>query len=162
MLARFSDYIINSTPTADLLEEHSRLLPLEMFALWQNYGFRAFRDGCLKIVNPDDFSDLLAEIYRLLVRVPVATSPIVLLATAMGDLLLWEDGFLTRVDYRPGETEIIRQSLNLFSKIMRMIIICSNSRAVKPTQPPASDWACRLSMNASATCRFWRWAVQKW
>jgi len=91
------------------------LLPPEMLAVWQDYGFGTFRDGYLKIVNPDDFSELLAETYRL-VSVPAAAPPIVLFATAMGDLLLWEDGFLMRVDYRHGETEIIGQSLNLFFK----------------------------------------------
>jgi len=115
LLARFPEYTIYDKPTSELVARYSALLPPEMLAVWQEYGFGTFRNGYLKIVNPDDFTDLLAETYQL-VSTPTATPPIVLFATAMCDLLIWEDGFLTRIDYRHGETEIIGKNLNLFFK----------------------------------------------
>lgn len=44
-------------------------------------------EGYLKIVNPEDYTDLLAETYRL-VSLPATASPVVLFATALGDLLV--------------------------------------------------------------------------
>ena len=115
LLARFPKYAIYSKPTLELVARYSTLLPPEMIAVWQEDGFGTFRNGYLKVVNPEEFADLLADTYQL-VSTPTTTPPIVLFATAMCDLLIWQDGFLIRVDYRHRETEIVGQNLNLFFK----------------------------------------------
>ncbi|HET9505145.1 MAG TPA: T6SS immunity protein Tdi1 domain-containing protein [Hymenobacter sp.] len=115
LLAHFPEYTIHAKPTPELLARYGPLVPPEMLVVWQEYGFGTFRNGYLKVVNPDEFNELLADTYQL-VSTPAAAAPIVLFATAMGDLLIWEDGFLIRIDYRHGETEIIGRNLTLFFK----------------------------------------------
>jgi len=114
LLARFPDYVIDSKPTAELVARYAPLVPPEILEVWQQYGFGSFREGYLKVVNPDDYADLLADTYQL--TSGQAAPPVVLFATAMCDLLIWEDGFLTRVDYRHGQTEVLGRNLNLFFK----------------------------------------------
>ena len=115
LLARFPQYVIDSHPTEELVARYEDLVPPEIIEVWQQYGFGTLRDGYLKIVNPDDFAELLTGTYQLTSTASTAP-PVVLFATAMCDLLIWEDGFLTRIDYRHGQTEAIGRNLNLFFK----------------------------------------------
>ena len=115
LLARFPSYSIVEKPTDELLARYRERVPLELLEGWEQYGFGTFRDGYLKVVNPDDYADLLTDTYQL-TSTPASAPPVVLFATAMGDLLIWEDDFLTQVDYRHGDTRIVGQNLNLFFK----------------------------------------------
>jgi hypothetical protein len=115
LLARFPEYVIDEKPTTELVAHYRGLVPPELIEVWEKYGFGTFRDGYLKVVNPATYAKLLADTYQL-TSIPSMAPPVVLFATAMGDLLIWEDGFLTLIDYRHGQTEIVGQNLNLFFK----------------------------------------------
>lgn len=115
LLAQFPAYTIVEKPTPELIARYRDMVPAELLEVWEQYGFGTFRDGYLKIVNPDDYTDLLADTYQL-ISTPSASPPIVLFATAMGDLLVWEMGYLSLVDYRHGDVSIIGKNLNLFFK----------------------------------------------
>src|SRR4028119_2363024 len=101
LLARFPSYTIVEKPTPELIAQYRDLVPGELVEVWEQYGFGTFCDGYLKIVNPDDYTDLLADTYQL-TSTATPTRPVVLFATAMGDLLVWELGYLSLVDYRHG------------------------------------------------------------
>uniref|UniRef100_UPI000AF9B0D7 GAD-like domain-containing protein n=1 Tax=Hymenobacter terrenus TaxID=1629124 RepID=UPI000AF9B0D7 len=65
LLARFPDYTIVDRPTPELLAHYRDLVPPEILAVWEQYGFGTFCDGYLKVVNPEDYADLLADTYQL-------------------------------------------------------------------------------------------------
>ena len=113
LLAQFPAHAIVEKPSSELIARYRGLVPPEVLNVWEQYGFGTFRDGYLKIVNPDDYADVLADTYQL-TSTPAPAPPVVLFATAMGDLLIWEDDFLTRVDYRHGQTEIVANSFKFF------------------------------------------------
>lgn len=113
LFSRFPIYTIVSKPTSELIEKYRSLLPAEMLTVWKEYGFGSFCDGYLKVVNPNDYADLLADTYQL-TSSPRQSPPVVLFATGMGDLLIWEDGYLTLVDYRHGNTNIVGKGFKIF------------------------------------------------
>ena len=112
LLARFPEYTIVEKPTSEQISRYRDRIPAEMLDVWEQYGFGTFCDGYLKVVNPDNYVDLLAETYQL-TSTPSLAPPIVLFATGMGDLLVWEMGYLALVDYRHGETSIVAKSFPL-------------------------------------------------
>ena len=113
LLARFPAYTIAEKPALALIAQYRDLVPAEVLAVWENFGFGTFCDGYLKVVNPADYADLLADTYQL-TSTPTSMPPLVLFATAMGDLLVWERDFLVRVDYRHGEAEVVARSFKWF------------------------------------------------
>jgi hypothetical protein len=117
LLDRFPTYTIAEKPAPELLVQYRDRVPPELLDVWEQYGFGTFRDGYLKIVNPAEYAELLADTYEhTSTPAPTEASPLVLFATAMGDLLVWERGYLVLVDYRHGTTDTVGKNLNLFFK----------------------------------------------
>ncbi len=113
LLARFPDYTIVERPSAALIARYRDQLPPEVLDVWEQYGFGSFCAGYLKVVNPEEYAELLADTYQL-TSSPVPPPALVLFTTGMGDLLIWEDGFLSIIDYRHGLTEILSQGTDFF------------------------------------------------
>ncbi|UOG75881.1 DUF1851 domain-containing protein [Hymenobacter tibetensis] len=113
LFARFPSYTIIERPSAELISRYRDLVPSELVEVWEQYGFGTFCDGYLKIVNPDDYAGLLEDTYQL-TSTPSPAPPVVLFATSMGDLLVWERGYLVLVDYRHGQTTAISKGLEFF------------------------------------------------
>jgi len=111
--ARFPSYSIVEKPTDELVARYRDQVPPELLEVWEQFGFGTFCDGYLKVVNPDDYADLLADTYQL-TSTPAPAPAIVLFTTAMGDLLIWERGYLVLVDYRHGQTTAISKGLDFF------------------------------------------------
>ena len=78
-------YIKNENVSSEIINKYKDKLPDELLTIWETLGYGIFGDGYLKIVNPNDYKDLLEETY-----IPVHKDPIVMFATAMSDLIIWE------------------------------------------------------------------------
>jgi len=114
LLTRFPAYSIVEQATDEFLARYQDLVPAELLEVWKQYGFGTFCDGYLKIVNPDDYTDLLADTYQHnSTPAPSLAAPLVLFATAMGDLLIWERGYLVLVDYRHGHTNSVGKNFKV-------------------------------------------------
>jgi hypothetical protein len=113
LLARFPDYTIVERPSVTLIAHYRDQLPPEVLGVWEQYGFGSFCAGYLKVVNPEDYAELLANTCQL-IDSPVPSSALVLFATGMGDLLIWEDGFLSIINYRHGLTDILSKGTHFF------------------------------------------------
>jgi len=111
--ARFPAYTIIEKPAPDFVARYRDQVPLELLEVWEDYGFGIFCEGYLKVVNPEDYADLLADTYQL-TSTPSSSQALVLFATAMGDLLIWERGYLVRISYRYGQAETISRGLDFF------------------------------------------------
>lgn len=61
-------------------------VPHEFVDIWDRWGLGMFCNGYLRVVNPDDWLPLLTRLYML----PWKQSSIPVLATAYGDLIVWE------------------------------------------------------------------------
>jgi hypothetical protein len=116
LLARFPNYTITEKPSLDFIASYSERIPSELLEVWEQYGFGIFGDGYLRIVNPANYVELVADTYQL-TSTPSDGPPLALFTTAMGDLLIWEMGYLSLVDYRHGNVTIVGKSLKNFFRV---------------------------------------------
>ena len=83
------DFKLEERVSEEIINKYKNKVPEQVLDIWQNYGFGSFLNGYLKIVNPEEYEELLKETY-----IPVEDEPIefntVLFATAMGDLIICE------------------------------------------------------------------------
>lgn len=105
----FQNFKRESMVPAALCEKYASTLPPELLNVWRDYGFGTLLDGCLKIINPDEYQDLLHDTYAL------SDSAIPVFATAFAGLLTWEKGrYLRFINYQNGTFEGVCAGLNFF------------------------------------------------
>ncbi|PUV24395.1 T6SS immunity protein Tdi1 domain-containing protein [Sphingobacterium athyrii] len=103
---QYPDYTIQEKPTNEIIEKYQNQLPEVLIAFWKEYGFGSFMDGYLKVVNPDEFANILSDSYS-----PVYQNPIVMFATGLSDLIIWENNHTVLLDYRHGKSKVLESGL---------------------------------------------------
>lgn len=93
----------------ELLQKYKTIVPDELIKVWEDYGFGRLMRGYLKVINPEDYQELLNETYfRGNVSVPI-------LATAFGDIVTLEEGqYIGMVKYKNGNFVILAKSFKRF------------------------------------------------
>lgn len=81
----------------DVLRKYSRILPEELIEIWEMYGFGSLMEGYLRMIEPEEYQELLYETYfRGKISIPIMT-------TAFGDIITFEEGgYVGIVKYRYG------------------------------------------------------------
>lgn len=104
-----SDFVKIGDVDERIIREYERKLPSEVINLWCKFGFGTFYNGYLKVINPNDYTNLLEKSYfQGEVSIPI-------FATAFGDLITWEKNqFLGIVKYRYGENDVISDGFEFF------------------------------------------------
>ena len=93
----FETFERESSANLALCEKYSGQLPSELIDVWQKYGFGSLLNGYLKVIDPDEYRDLLDDTYIL------SGFAIPIFATAFADIVTWERGrYLRMVDYKNG------------------------------------------------------------
>lgn len=97
----------------DVIEKYKNQVPAELVQIWQEDGLGTFLDGYLKVINPDDYLELLQDSYfRGEISIPIFT-------TAFGDIITWEKNeFLGIIKYKDGTFDIFLENLSLFIKFL--------------------------------------------
>jgi hypothetical protein len=108
-MKNITDFQLERKPENDLVTKYESLLPAKLIQLWQENGFGSTVEGYLKIVNPDDFEESLKEIYS-----PVFKNPIVMFATGMSDLIIWENNYTVLLNCRYGLSKVIESGFQYF------------------------------------------------
>lgn len=70
----------------EIIEKYQNRVSDEIIALWKTYGFCTTEDGYYKIVNPDDYIDVIDEIYY-----GEGDEPIVIFTTSMADVIVYDN-----------------------------------------------------------------------
>ncbi|MGC6769545.1 T6SS immunity protein Tdi1 domain-containing protein [Enterococcus sp. LJL51] len=104
----FDDFVIEQKASKEVIEKYQDRIPEEMLLFWKEYGFGTFLNGFIKSVNPDDFQELLIEGSQRF------HDGIVLFATALGDLIIWEGNFVRIIRFRYGVTDTIMSGFKFF------------------------------------------------
>lgn len=93
----------------ELIEKYSTVLPEELIGMWRQYGFCSLMDGYFRVIDPDDYQELLNETYfRGKISIPI-------LSTAFGDVVTLEEGeYIGIVKYKYGTFSIITKYFDLF------------------------------------------------
>lgn len=104
-----NDFKPEGKPANSLVEKYRPLLPEKLISLWQEHGFGTMAGGYLKVVNPEDFEQQLKEVYS-----PVYKNPVVMFATALGDLVIWENNYTVLLNLRHGISKVIESGFKYF------------------------------------------------
>lgn len=104
-----SDFIKYSDVDKKIISQYENQLPQEIIDLWKNYGYGTFYNGYLKIINPNEYKELIENSYfQGNVSLPV-------FVTAFGDIITWEKNqFLGIIKYRYGENDVISDGFDFF------------------------------------------------
>ena len=67
----------------EVIEKYKDQVPAELVQIWQEDGLGTFLDGYLKVINPEDYIELLNESYfDAKIAFPI-------FVTAFGDVITW-------------------------------------------------------------------------
>ena len=103
------DFKLHGEVNQECIERYEQQLPGELIYIWRNYGFGTFMNGYLRIINPDDYLDLLKNSYFN------AEAAIPIMTTAFGDIITWEEQqYVGIVEYRHGISDIIIRGFDVF------------------------------------------------
>ena len=95
------DFEFFSKVPEDVIEKYKDKIPPELLEIWQVYGFGSFANGYIKIVNPDDYIEILEESYF------ASKVSIAVFATGFGDIITLHKGeFVGVVKYRKSTVEL--------------------------------------------------------
>ena len=92
-----------------VIEKYRDLVPNELIDVWEEYGLGSFMNGYVKIINPEEYQELLEESYIY------GKTSIPILATAFGDIITWEENKdIGIVFYKDGTFDIICSGMENF------------------------------------------------
>lgn len=105
----FDRFIKEAGAAPELCTKYRALLPADLVAGWEKYGFGSLLDGYLKMVNPEDYRALLRSTYAL------GGSAIPIFVTAFADIITWEKGrYIRIVQYKDGTFDGIASDFYFF------------------------------------------------
>ena len=97
----------------EVIEKYRNLVPKEMIEIWENYGLGSFLSGYLRVINPDDYKELVEETYfRGNVAIPI-------FITAFADVITWEeDEFIGMIEYKTLDVNAIWEGMDNFFELL--------------------------------------------
>ncbi len=105
----FNDFRFTENPSTTIIEKYKGKLDSKVLDIWQEYGFGEILNGYIKIVNPDNYKDLLQKSWS-----DYNENYFVLFATGMGDLIVKKDDFLYFLDFRHRNIEVAGKDYDIF------------------------------------------------
>lgn len=93
----------------DTINLYNNKIPQNLLGIWCEYGLGSFMDNYIKIINPNDYKELLEDTYfRGKESIPI-------MVTGFGDIITWEENkYLGIVKYRKGTFNIIESGFKYF------------------------------------------------
>ncbi|WP_439443249.1 T6SS immunity protein Tdi1 domain-containing protein [Listeria aquatica] len=132
------DFEFDSKVPDDVINKYQDKVPNELIVLWRDLGFGSFLEGYLKIINPNDFEEILNESSERY------NDAVVLFATGMGDLIIWSDGYVRVLNYRYGKVKTILSSFEFFFQNIADLEFQSDELVWEPYLNAVEKWG-RLS-----------------
>ena len=93
----------------EVIQKYKDYIPEQLLYVWEEYGFGSFMNGYLRVINPDEYQELIDEFYfDSHVSFPIFT-------TGMGDIIVWNEGrYIIVINYRKQDIEVIGATCNHF------------------------------------------------
>jgi hypothetical protein len=104
-----NDFIKHESIDEDIILKYRNKLPRELIQIWEKYGLGTCVNGFLKVINPDEYLDVLERSYqRFDQAIPIFT-------TGMGDIIVWEkDKYVNLINYRKGYVNVVSSGFEFF------------------------------------------------
>lgn len=105
----FDSFVRVEKVPQDVLNYYYDKLPKELLVVWKKYGFGSLLGGYLKIVNPADYQEIIANFYfRGDISIPI-------LVTGFGDIISWENNEIIRMArFKDGDFKGIAAGFKYF------------------------------------------------
>lgn len=88
----------------EVFNEYEDSVPNEVIEMWREYGFCCAEDGYFKILNPNDYIDLIPDLYEM----DEDESAIPIFGTGMGDIIFCDQKeYFILIDIRHQNLEMI-------------------------------------------------------
>jgi hypothetical protein len=98
----FSDFKLYKKVDKDTINKYKDIVGTDVVEIWEKYGFGTTFNGYLKIIDPDEYQELLEETYIM----PFDDIPVFI--TGMGDIIACDSrGNFVIVDYRHQRIKIL-------------------------------------------------------
>ena len=105
----FDDFILYKKIDDSIVKEYAARVPSELIEIWEHYGFGTIKGGYLKIINPSEWLDILAESYY------VDKGSIPIFVTGMGDIIIFDSkGYFMMLNYRKKIMKGVGKRINTF------------------------------------------------
>lgn len=96
-----SDFQFAGDFPLDTIRKYEGVVPTELLELWRTCGLGTFANGYMKIINPDDYNDILDKSYY------AKNESIPIFATGFADIIvLRKNKFVGIVNYRKRDTQM--------------------------------------------------------
>lgn len=105
----FEKFNCVSKVSNEMITKYDGRLPKEMLDVWKEYGFGTILDGYLKIINPEEYDEVLEMSYfRADVSIPI-------FVTGFGDIIVLEEGrYIRSIEFKNGTFEAIPGGFGFF------------------------------------------------
>ena len=104
-----NDFVFEKKVPKEILKKYENKIPEELYQVWKEYGFWSFMSGYLKIINPDEYQEIVDEDYFR------EDSPIPLFSTGMGDIIIWEENkYLILLNFKLKDLSVISSGFDFF------------------------------------------------
>ena len=93
----------------EIIEKYKGQVLNEIIEIWKNYGLGNFLNGYLRVINPDDYKELVEETYfRGKESIPLFT-------TAFADVITWQKNrYIGIIFYKEEDFDIIDSGMDFF------------------------------------------------
>ena len=93
----------------EIIEKYKGQVSDEVIEIWKNYGLGSFLNGYLRVINPDDYKELVEETYfRGKESIPLFT-------TAFADVITWQKNrYIGIIFYKEEDFDIIDSGMDFF------------------------------------------------
>lgn len=93
---------------AELINKYKRKLPQDIIYIWENYGFGSFHNGYLKVINPEEYLELVDKTFFISGTIPM-------FLTGTGQIITWykKDGICMLI-YEEEDFDILDLDFEYF------------------------------------------------
>lgn len=93
----FDEYQQFRDASIEEINNYEDKLPSELLDVWREYGFGQIFNGYIKIINPDEYKDIVKKSYFR------GEEAIPIMVTAFGDIITWEDNrYIRMICFKDG------------------------------------------------------------
>lgn len=103
------DFVKENAMPVEVIEKYRDRVSEDVVNIWQNYGTGSFCDEYFRIINPDDYIELIKETYF------DGENVVPVFVTPFADVLIWEeDNYIGMIKYKNHDFNIVNQGLDNF------------------------------------------------
>lgn len=96
----------------ETVKKYENILPAELIKIWKEYGYCTMLDGYLRVIDPDDYRELVNDTYFL------GTESIPIMVTAFGDVLSLKGKYVYILQYKYSTFDVIAACFDMLMEEM--------------------------------------------